>query len=465
MSINNPNTNFFGNFKKKTASKLVNENLITDNILSPSLSTKRKFIDESQSVLFSPSSRQKKNSEINDDLDTSSDEHLFLEESSQESNEKIDTTSSAYVAISDYPVGLSPEKWNQKVKDYPWLILNKGKIGCSFCRDCQSIIEIAKKGQHLSKEWQKCKIVYDRRSLFTHKNSRAHEYAANAFLIKKQNPIVNLVDKLNEDNFESTKRVFRTSYHIAKSNRPYKDQEKLVELQKLNGLDMGQSLYSKNSCQKINQSISDQMRSKLCKKLISINSLISIIIDESTTMSTKTTLMIYFKAEFQKDLDPAFFFMGLIELCDKSAESIVNDLLNYVQKHGFDDKYLKKYFVAFAAGGASAMFGCLSGVATLLKNMYPRIVIWHCLNHRLELSVSDTIENMKSINHFESFMGKLYTSFSRSSKNQGQLRAQAAKLETEILKIGKILTFYNFFKKSTCNFTQFTIIYKISRKF
>jgi hypothetical protein len=370
------------------------------------------------------------------------DEHLFLDESSQECNEKIDLISSEIEKNSDYPKDLSYDQWNQKVKDYPWLISKKEKIGCSFCRDCQTIIEITKQGQHLSKEWQKCEIVYDRRSIYTHKNSQAHKHAADSFFKKNQNTFVNLLDKQSEIYFESTKRVFRTAYHIAKSNRPFTDQEALIKLQKANGLDMGQSLYSRKSGKKIIQSISCQMRSKLCRKLISINSLISIIIDESTTMSTKTTLMIYFKAEFDKNLDPLFIFIGLLELGDTSAANIVNELLSYIKKCGFDDQYLKKYFVAFAADGASTMFGCLYGVETLLQQIYPRIVIWHCLNHRLELSVSDTLDSLNSINQFESFMNKLYTSFSRSSKNQTQLRDQAEKLETEILKIGKLNLFF-----------------------
>jgi hypothetical protein len=39
---------------------------------------------------------------------------------------------------------------------------------------------------------------------------------------------------------------------------------------------------------------------------------------------------------------------------------------------------LKKNLVAFFSNGASEMLGRISGVEIQLKNIYPKIIVWHC---------------------------------------------------------------------------------------
>jgi len=38
------------------------------------------------------------------------------------------------------------------------------------------------------------------------------------------------------------------------------------------------------------------------------------------------------------------------------------------------------------------MLGTKSGVGKLLKDEFPGIVLWHCLNHRLELAVGNAVD-------------------------------------------------------------------------
>jgi hypothetical protein len=44
-----------------------------------------------------------------------------------------------------------------------------------------------------------------------------------------------------------------------------------------------------------------------------------------------------------------------------------------------------KNLVSFTADGASNMLGRKKGVATLLVEMFPDVLVWHCCNHQLEL--------------------------------------------------------------------------------
>jgi hypothetical protein len=91
--------------------------------------------------------------------------------------------------------------------------------------------------------------------------------------------------------------------------------------------------------------------------------------------------------------------------------------------------------------GAVVMLGRKKGVVTLFKSQFPKIVFWHCANHRLELSVSDVIHKdfPSQVNHFISFIDKLYTLYHQSPKNARELKCHAGQLDSEILGIGKIL--------------------------
>lgn len=94
--------------------------------------------------------------------------------------------------------------------------------------------------------------------------------------------------------------------------------------------------------------------------------------------------------------------------------------------------------MAFASDGASVMVGKKSGVATLIKTICPNIILWHCLNHRVELAVADAIKDVRGLNHFQSFIEKLYNTYSMSPKNVRALQECSSALGKQVLKIGKI---------------------------
>ena len=70
----------------------------------------------------------------------------------------------------------------------------------------------------------------------------------------------------------------------------------------MNGVQLGHGLRSRYSSTQIIQLLSNNMRMNVCRRIIDIQSKISIIIDECTTVSTKTTLIIYLKCQVEKNL-------------------------------------------------------------------------------------------------------------------------------------------------------------------
>ena len=84
------------------------------------------------------------------------------------------------------------------------------------------------------------------------------------------------------------------------------------------------------------------------------------------------------------------------------------------------------------------MLGEDSSVSTRLIAKYHKIIVWHCLNHRLELYIHDAMNEVTAINHFQHLFDKLYSLYSRSPKNQSELRECFQTLGMEVKNIGGI---------------------------
>lgn len=127
-------------------------------------------------------------------------------------------------------------------------------------------------------------------------------------------------------------------------------------------------------------------------------------------------------------------------MSNTSADSIKHAILSYLAIYGLIDDYLKNNLVAFVSDGASAMLGRVSGVGIQLKNMYPKIIVWHCCNHHLELAVSDILKEINAFNHFQFFNEKLYSLYHQSPKNSNELKMCVGSLKQNLIEIGKIFT-------------------------
>jgi hypothetical protein len=106
-------------------------------------------------------------------------------------------------------------------------------------------------------------------------------------------------------NEDSNECVFLTAYYIAKYNRPFDDHSKLVELQKCNGVHLGSILHSRYSCTSIVSQIACKMREIVVKIIYDSEFKISVLMDESTTISSKSCMTIFIKASISQEI---YFF-------------------------------------------------------------------------------------------------------------------------------------------------------------
>jgi len=240
-------------------------------------------------------------------------------------------------------------------------------------------------------------------------------------------------------NFVATSNIVRTAYYIVKSDRPFTDHPDLIDLQKLNGVKVGRVLHSNVNCVDIVEHIVSDMRCKIVKCIVDGKVPFSVMVDESTSLSQKSCIVVLLRFAVDINSEPVNVFLDIIELSSLSAESIVETILSCLTKHGFTDEILSSCWVGFGSDGASVMVGCTSGVCVRLQNKFPHIIGWHCVNHRLELSVHDAVKLCTAENHFKCFMDKLYTLYSASPKNRRAIAECATEVNIQLLKIGRVL--------------------------
>lgn len=348
-----------------------------------------------------------------------------------------------------------PSGWNQKQKlefiaKNPWLVVLNGKLGCSVCKNVGSLGTEKQQGLKLEHSWIDCNISPNgltitqnqtslRKKIFEHRKSAAHLKAEKIGSIQDKNIMAGVLADMHKKEFVVTERVFRTAYKQAKLNHPSYGFEAEVDVQILNGVDMGKILHSNVACTNILMHISEQMQRTLLKKIIDSKPKFGIILDESTSLSNNSCLIVYIRVQLINMTHPENLFLRLIELQRQNAECIFATLLAEFNILGLTEAILQECLVSLTCDGAAVMLGRKSGVAKLFLEKYPNLIIWHCLNHRLELCVGDTVKEITGVNHLRTIVDKIRTLYHSSPKNQRELKLCSQSLEQVILKIGRIL--------------------------
>jgi len=103
----------------------------------------------------------------------------------------------------------------------------------------------------LSKEWvsgqiqsygnnREKQVTSLRKKIYDHHDSASHKTAvdlSNEAGTEKLKTV--MITDSQKQHIDTTCKVFRTAYYIAKNNRPFLDHTSLIELQKINGVSLG----------------------------------------------------------------------------------------------------------------------------------------------------------------------------------------------------------------------------------
>lgn len=159
-----------------------------------------------------------------------------------------------------------------------------------------------------------------RKKINEHSLSHSHKLAED--IVKKQGEkaLESSLLKTQGDILASTHIVFKTAYYIAKNNGPYSNYPGLIDLQMINGVNVGRVLHSNVTCADIVHFIAKEMRQALLASIRATRAKLTVIVDESTTLSKKSCLIVYLRTSVNSS-EPLTFFLDLLEL-----ESTTNQL-------------------------------------------------------------------------------------------------------------------------------------------
>ena len=349
------------------------------------------------------------------------------------------------------PKGVKQTSWQEWTKSRPWLCTEAGKVFCEPCRSMTGknfpVLNASESREETAFTVMGVEALTSKKLLKKidkHARSKRHEAcvlnlkkasqddAKNAFAAQSRR-----FEEINAHKIAVTERVFRVAYLCAKENMPFAKHPDIIDCHRLNGADMGSLLYSAVTCHDIVSHITSEMKKQLIGHVLKSGTKFSIMVDESTTVSAKCSLIIYIRVIF--DGDVINYFLDLVELQDKSGHGIADCILQTLAENGLSVDILKSSLIGFESDGASSLRGIYSGAAVRLQEILGiEIVTFHCMAHRLELAVHYVVKSQTSVSHFRVLCDEFHSVYSHSTKRLLELETCAKELSVQILKIGKV---------------------------
>ena len=232
----------------------------------------------------------------------------------------------------------------------------------------------------------------------------------------------------DEAYFAPTARMLRTALVIAKHDFSLESHSALVQLQKINGVELGTRFTGRDGATSMIHFLSDVMHSKLIRNLTSNRAPVSLIVDGSTDSTNQHVLVVLLQTVL--DGKPTVSFYGMIPLgVDETARGLYNALTREWAKepHGFLD-YMRENLVSYISDGANVMSGSRRSLYKELKTnflMNGPLYQLKCQAHRLHLAVRNSMGTDDIFLALEVLLNGLFVFYNSGHKRKNHLRALA----------------------------------------
>lgn len=122
---------------------------------------------------------------------------------------------------------------------------------------------------------------------------------------------------------------------------------------------------------------------------------VSLLIDESTDISTIENLIIYIK--LLNNFNPETHLLGNVHIPNGQAATVTQIVKDIMASRHLDEKKV----VGFGSDGASVMTGKNNGMAARLKRVNPFLISIHCMAHKLALCTSQASTGIQFLSTFK----------------------------------------------------------------
>ena len=165
---------------------------------------------------------------------------------------------------------------------------------------------------------------------------------------------------------------------------------------------------SEQSISELLQCISTTIDEKIVSDLKS-SPFFVLMTDESTDISVLKQLVLVCRYSTCSGIKTSF--LQITDIPNGTADTIEAALLRVLSGNGVDISRLRR----FGTDGAAVMTGSRNGVATKLRSHSPRMILVHCINHRLALAAAHAADDIPYIQRFKSILQSLFYFYQNSA--------------------------------------------------
>lgn len=234
--------------------------------------------------------------------------------------------------------------------------------------------------------------------------------------------------------------MLRTVFTEIKINVPFHSHPEVVQLLRINGIDMGVHHYDKNAATRMTQSMSSYMHRQLLQHMLSKNLPFSIILDGSCDNTDNHYMIIYF--QILENNVPSVVFYRLVETSsDVTALGYFNTITEKFKSEESDFyNYFKENLVGYISDGENVMMGENGGLISHVRKVAKNPVFAvHCMAHRIHLAINKAYSSIPYFLEFDKFINELFKFYNQNApKRKTHLRETANKLNTTFYELNYI---------------------------
>lgn len=310
----------------------------------------------------------------------------------------------------------------QWLSDFSWLRFNKDDnvMFCDFCR--QAGRDLAGNTDFLdgTRKFKRENIVAHNASV-RHGKCRDHiinKSSGRSFQTSKiGQQFLEAEVKSNEKDLTDLRMKFNTVYCIAKEELSFTKLKPLLLLQVKNGIPVTPAYSNDVRCGEMISCIAETLHDET-KDILNDSHYVSIMIDGATDSSVSENEAVYVRTIINGK--PENKLVDIVPVEHGHAEGIISATKSALSNVAISENSLRSKVVGFCADGANVNMGQRNGVVALLRQDVPHLIDFHCMAHRLELSLLQLQKKcpiMQSVNDCLHLIWKTYH-FSPKSKRE-----------------------------------------------
>ena len=219
-------------------------------------------------------------------------------------------------------------------------------------------------------------------------------------------------------------------HFIAKTNQSFRLYSKLCELDKAKGLTTSQYQSDKTAAKEIVGDIAASSRNQRKEKSWGSSTVLSATMDGTTDFMGDEMENIYTRMVSNGVVED--FFISIGSPTGSDAESLYNHLTSSLTEY-FETDSWKKHVASVCFDGAKTMQGHLNGVGVRMKQIIPWLLVVHCLAHRVELSIKDSIKSDPYYEKMITLLLGIYYLYRKSAPLKNELKEACNVLDRKFM--------------------------------